>query len=313
MDKFCTRSPHLEGAEVFGITPPLKLTKRPTARTLSIFLALVSLREPQGLMLHLCLPSSRSPLRLYSRFPHPLPLLLIFAVSVLFKNLKWTKSFGILLVFLTIPQRLVGPCMLSLRRNALPKLSPTPRAPLHRHTLVFGTITNSQHLRSRKLFFCPDDIEHCVKGSRRKWVDKFSADQEQTPIPPLWPVKIGTNLTRPEILKLENAGFQLPQKERITPRLFNTSVTPLDLSGVDVPANPNSYPSSRQSKSTRRSATAPSTKKNADGRICTSYGRNNFESHYDSTPWIWLHAQVAIQTCTYRIYLPTDSQFPARV
>jgi hypothetical protein len=62
-------------------------------------------------------------------------------------------------------------------------------------------------------------------------------------------------------MKLENAGFQLPQKERITPtRLFNTSALPLDLSGVDVPANPDFYPSSKQSKSTRRSATAPSTK-----------------------------------------------------
>jgi hypothetical protein len=62
-------------------------------------------------------------------------------------------------------------------------------------------------------------------------------------------------------MKLENAGFQLPQKEWITPtRLFNTSVPPLDLSGVDVSANPDSYPSSRQSKSTRQSPTASSTK-----------------------------------------------------
>ena len=71
------------------------------------------------------------------------------------------------------------------------------------------------------------------------------------------------NLTLVEILLnlLENAGFQLPQKECITPtRHFNTSAPPLDLSGVDVPANPNSYPSSKQSKSTRRSATAPLTK-----------------------------------------------------
>jgi hypothetical protein len=68
-------------------------------------------------------------------------------------------------------------------------------------------------------------------------------------------------LTRPEILKLENVGFQLPKKERITlTPLFNTSVLPFDLSGVDVPSNPDFYPSSRQSKTTRQSATAPSTK-----------------------------------------------------
>jgi hypothetical protein len=77
----------------------------------------------------------------------------------------------------------------------------------------------------------------------------------------VWPVKLGTNLTRPEIRKLENVGFQLPQKTRITPtRLFNTLASILDLSRVDVPANPNSYPSSMQSKTTRQSATTPSTK-----------------------------------------------------
>ena len=100
-----------------------------------------------------------------------------------------------------------------------------------------------------------------MKGSRRKWIDKFSAHQEQPPIPSVWPTKIGTNLTRAEILKLENGRFQRPQKARITPtRLFNTSAPPLDLFGVDVPANSDSYPSSRQSKAMRRYATAPSTK-----------------------------------------------------
>ena len=149
--------------------------------------------------------------------------------------------------------------MWSPKRNALPKLSLTAKAPLPWHTLEFGTITNSQHLKSRSSF-SPDDIEHCVKGSRRKWVNKFFVDQERPPIPPMWPVKLCTNRTRPEILKLENADFKLPQKECITPNhLFNTS-TPLNLSGVDVPANPNFYPSSKQSKSTRRSATAPLTK-----------------------------------------------------
>jgi hypothetical protein len=163
MDEFCTRSPHLESAEVFGSQnrkpdTPLELTMRPTALTPSISLAFVSLREPQGLMFHLCPPSSRSPLRLCSRFPHPLPLLWIFAVSLLSKNLKWRRSSGILLVFLTIPLRNVGPCILSPRRNALPNLSPTPRAPLHRYTLEFGTTTNSQHLRSRSFFFAPTTL-----------------------------------------------------------------------------------------------------------------------------------------------------------
>ena len=70
------------------VTPSLVLTMRPTALTPSTSLALVLLREPQGLILHPCLPSSRSYLRLCSRFPHPLPLVWIFAVSLLSKILK---------------------------------------------------------------------------------------------------------------------------------------------------------------------------------------------------------------------------------
>jgi hypothetical protein len=77
----------------------------------------------------------------------------------------------------------------------------------------------------------------------------------------MWPVNLGTNLTHLEIPKIENVGFQLPKKECITPIcLFNTFALPVDLSGVDVLANPDSYPSSRQSKTTRQSATASSTK-----------------------------------------------------
>ena len=72
----------------------------------------------------------------------------------------------------------------------------------------------------------------------------------------MWPVKIGTNLTRPGILKLENAEFQFPKKECITSnRLFNISAPSFDPSGKDVLANPDFYPSSKQSKTTRWYAT----------------------------------------------------------
>ena len=45
----------------------------------------------------------------------------------------------------------------------------------------------------------------------------FSVDEQKPPISPIWPVNIGTNLTRSEIFALENASSQLPPKERITP------------------------------------------------------------------------------------------------
>ena len=90
-----------------------------------------------------------------------------------------------------------------------------------------------QNRKPMKFFFCPDDIERCVKGFRRKWVVLFSDTQGKPPIPPVWPVMVGTRLTRSEIMALENAGFQLPSKERVTlTRLFNNSAHPLDLSRV---------------------------------------------------------------------------------
>ena len=105
-----------------------------------------------------------------------------------------------------------------------------------------------------QFYFCSDDIDCCVKGSRRKWVLLFSNNKDRPPIPFTWPVKVGTKFTRQKIEMLENAGFQLPQKERITPtRLFNTSNPSIDLSRVPVPSDPNTYPSVRKSKPVRQS------------------------------------------------------------
>ena len=83
------------------------------------------------------------------------------------------------------------------------------------HALAYFGVWNYYKFTTRKvekLFYCPDDIERCIKGSHCKWVDKFFVDQERPPIPYVCPVKLGTNLIRPDILKLENDNFQLPQK-----------------------------------------------------------------------------------------------------
>jgi hypothetical protein len=118
-----------------------------------------------------------------------------------------------------------------------------------------------QSMKRTDFVFCPDDIERCVKGPRCKWVMSFSADDQKPPIPPVWPVKIGTNLTRSEIFALDNAGFQLPPKERITPpRLFTNSATPLHMFRIRVPEHPDFIPPTRLSKFVRRSSNAPSVK-----------------------------------------------------
>jgi hypothetical protein len=106
-----------------------------------------------------------------------------------------------------------------------------------------------------EFFFCNHDIECCVKGTRQKWV------QSRLDIPSIWPVKIGTNLSKKEILDFESAGFQLPQRAVISPRrLFGTEELPFNLASFPTPASVDDYPKTRSGKSIYRNNNAPSTK-----------------------------------------------------
>ena len=87
-------------------------------------------------------------------------------------------------------------------------------APIYSRLLRNVRKNHEEHLQ---FFFCADDIERCIKCSRHKWVISYSNTLERPSIPTLWPIKIGTNLTRSKIKALENAGFQLPQRECVTP------------------------------------------------------------------------------------------------
>ena len=88
-----------------------------------------------------------------------------------------------------------------------------------------------------QFFFCNDDIECCVKGTKRKWVISMPE------IPAIWPVKRGTNLSKQEILALEAAGFQLPQQQAISPRrLFGGQSGMHLLSSYPVPDKANKHP-----------------------------------------------------------------------
>ena len=62
---------------------------------------------------------------------------------------------------------------------------PTP-APMY-SGLWHNTSKNLQE--STVFYFCSDDIERCVKGTRRKWVVPYSMEQERPSIPNVWPVK----------------------------------------------------------------------------------------------------------------------------
>jgi hypothetical protein len=88
-----------------------------------------------------------------------------------------------------------------------------------------------------QFFFYNDDIEYCVKGTRRKWI------KSRPDVPNIWPVKIGTNLSRKEILDLENAAFQLPQRIiKSSRRLFGMEELLLDLSSYPILASPDDHP-----------------------------------------------------------------------
>ena len=116
-----------------------------------------------------------------------------------------------------------------------------------------GVMQNTYKKRpeTMEFFFCNDDIKCCVKGTKRKWV------QSRPNIPSIWPVKIGTNLSKKEIFQLESAGFQLPQRAIISPRrLFGMEELPFSLASFPTLANANDFPKTRSGKSIRRNNNA---------------------------------------------------------
>jgi hypothetical protein len=87
-------------------------------------------------------------------------------------------------------------------------------------------------------------------------------------VPNVWPVKIGTNLSRKEILDLEHAGCQLSQCIVISPRrLFEMEELPSDFSSYPVPVSPDKHPKIRSGKNIRRNKNTPTTKQ---ANNCTS-------------------------------------------
>ena len=93
-----------------------------------------------------------------------------------------------------------------------------------------------------------------MKGTKGKWV--ISVPE----IPATWPVKIGTNLSKQKILALEAAGFQLPQRQPISPcRLFGEHSATQLLSSYPVPGDADEHPKIRGGKRVCRNPKAPTT------------------------------------------------------
>ena len=106
---------------------------------------------------------------------------------------------------------------------------------------------------STEFWFCADDINRCVKGTKKSFVVGWPS------VPMTWPVKKGTNLSMKEILALEEAGFQLQQRGALSPRrqFQNAANMPLPRSHFPTPVNPDSHPTTRDGFAIRRSSDAP--------------------------------------------------------
>ena len=87
-----------------------------------------------------------------------------------------------------------------------------------------------------------------MKGSKRKWVIAWP------PVPDVWSVLSGTNLSREETLLLQHAGFQLQERPSLSPdELFNmlNHCDPI-VFDQPCPPNPNAYPTVRNNRPIRR-------------------------------------------------------------
>ena len=110
-------------------------------------------------------------------------------------------------------------------------------------------------LERMQFFFCNDDIDRCVNGTKRKWV------KSRPEVPEVWLVKMGTNLNQKEILALEKAGFQLQRRLEMSPRrLFGDHNNAVNLSEYIPPAFPDDHPKRRFGKNIRRNPNTPSTR-----------------------------------------------------
>jgi len=102
-------------------------------------------------------------------------------------------------------------------------------------------------------WFCPDQIARCVMGPKRGFVIT------RPEIPDVWPVLTGTDLSRHEILELQEAGFNLQSTTPLSPRRLFAGSKLFEAVLWTHPKPPNSdrVPTIRSGKSVRRNPKAP--------------------------------------------------------
>ena len=265
-DDFCTRDPHHERAEVFGSQkqkPDTPIgaddeTHRPDTISFSRPHPLKRVTRAHAATLPTIAEEVEPCIEQIQPLPHVGTD--ICRITTVEESTVNEKTWHIARVLMTSAKA----CWAQM---AVTKKKCTARIVLHGKSTSTPTYSGAwRNVRLNReeqmqFFFCSDDIERCVKGSRRKWIIPYFDTQERPPVPTIWPIKIGTNLTHSEIVALENAGFQLPQRERIPlNRSFNNFALPMEFSSLQVPENPDHFLGTRKSKCVRRSNTGPFSK-----------------------------------------------------
>ena len=270
-EHWCTRKPQLEGEEVFGTTKR-KLDLPPGSEQDSHRPDKVSFSHPRV--------STRSTkARTDSSTPSDLPLTQSPEKSIPQRvthvnNIQETHCDVSKWHISRLPKTSAKACFAMQART---KTKCTQKIVRHGKSTPAPTYTG--YMRDYKknkefltqFFFCNDDIERCVKGTRRKWV------QHRPDVPDVWPVLTGTNLTLQEVLALEEGGFQLQQREDVSPRrLFgDSSNVASSMAELPTPALADQYPTLRFGKKIRRSNNGPCVQQrnkwesalNVDGQI----------------------------------------------
>ena len=130
-------------------------------------------------------------------------------------------------------------CHTQVRRGSYGKLAPTYVGLKKKFRTVCRISTN--------FWFCADDINRCVKGTKKSFVIDWPS------IPQTWPMKRSTNLSMEAILALEKARFQLQQRGALSPCrqfLLATSM-PLLRGHFPIPLNPDTHPQLETDMSSR--------------------------------------------------------------
>ena len=234
--EFCTRDPHHEGAEVFGSQKrkhdtPIGADEE-THRLDTIHFSKPLLPKRVTRACAATLPTIVEEFKTSAKPMQPLPPVGsdIHRITAVQESIVNEKTWHIARIPKTSAKACWAQMAITNKKCTTRIVLNGKRIPALTYSELWCNVRLNRE-EQMQFFFCADDIERCVKGSHCKWVIPYSTTLESPPIPTIWPIKIRTNLNHSEIITLENASFQLPQREHISlNRSFNNFSVLVDFS-----------------------------------------------------------------------------------